>query len=524
MDPVFPPADLDLEESGFDPEPAMTRGATRSGWAAAAFLTPAILGTAVALAMAVSLRPLLMTNVGIVVLAVFLLFLIGVAIFRSRRDLLAMPVVFSFAYLGYPLGAIFYVLGWDPPFEDVPTFVRLGENRGYLLLAILLAFGGYLAIWGGYHLGLISRKPAEADASSARAETEVLRTRLHLTVAVFFLMGLAAVAVIIQQRGGIASFIQTQSLSRTAAAGSFYLTEIALLLPLASILWLAVDFRRAKKSLLFWVILIFGLVYLLFTLTRWNIIDFVFVLTALFYLNGALTKKRMIVLLGILLAVVVIVGRARQISSRGEAISVTTIAEFGRGNLDARSLLYLTVAGRNFTDIDVMAFILNSYSWADLEWGKTFAEIPLMVVPRAFWGSKPTELGAAVFQKYSGWDEAATSWHPGFLGELYINFHVLGTLAGLIFLGFLLAKADRWRMADPSNPSRQLPYTILAVVFVLKGIITGFMLPTIQALMYLLPVWVALKIVVRRGRPGSLSGASVDAPALGSRRRTTGNL
>ena len=491
----------------------MTQNATRSGWAAAAFLMPAVVAATVMLALAICLRPLLMTNAGIIVLALFLLLLIGGSIFRSRRDLLAMPVLFSFAYLGYPIGALFYALGWDPPVEDIPTFVRLGENRIYLLLAILLACGGYLALWAGYHLGMRDRKPSEDDIFPKIQGDEILRGRLLLAVLALSLTGLAAVSLIVMQRGGIANYIQTQAASRTTAAGSFYLNEIALFLPLASLLWLGLDFRRAKKSPLFWIIFSLGFGYLLLTSTRWNIIGFLFVVTAIGYQNGVLTKKKSAVLLGILLAIIVVIGKARQISSRGGLINATTMAESMGRNLDARGLLYLTVAGRNFTDIDLLAYILKEYSWTELAWGRTFADIPLMVLPRAFWASKPKEIGVAVFQKYSGWEGVPIAWHPGFLGELYINFHVPGALAGLFVLGLLLAKADRWRLSGPAKSPRQLLYLILGVEFVIKGFVTGFMIPGIQALMYLLPLWVALKIVVRPGQPGRPSRDSAERPA-----------
>ena len=171
-----------------------------------------------------------------------------------------------------------------------------------------------------------------------------------------------------------------------------------------------------------------------------------------------------------------------------------------------KNIIYLTIGGRNATDVDLLSWIIQKYPVDRLLWGRSLLDIPLMVVPRAMWPDKPTEIGVRLFQEYSGWEGYQNAWHPGIIGELYVNFHLLGVIAGMLLLGAVCAKLDTRRFRQSGSPLSRIFYAVFAIKFVVMGLVTGFMFPVIHTLLFLIPIYIAGKLVstnrqTERARP-----------------------
>lgn len=444
-------------------------------------------------------------------LATYLLGLILAVIFVNRKDLVSLPVFVSIAYVGYPLGTIFYIMGWDIENPLIPTFLRAPENRSYLLVAIIFASISYFCFLVGYQLTRkISPKRLSAQPFPEKA-IKISRSKMHFVVALFAALGLMAIIYFFYKKGGVVAYFQKQAVLRSSPVGSHYLDLLTLLLPLSCILWLGLDYRRAKRNIFFVGLLILSAAYLFGLATRWNIIGYIIILGVISYQNGRFSKKTLIWLLALGIAVSVIIGSARKLSQSGQLFSARGLIVESFRDFRMSDLVFNTIAGRNSTDVDLLAWILREYSHKDLMWGQTIVDIPLMVVPRAVWPEKPTEIGVHVFQQYSGMYDQRSAWHPGFVGELYINFHTLGTVIGMLLLGTLFARIDNWRTSHTGDPTVHIFHAVFASKFVIMGTITGFMFPTIQFLLYLFPLWLAQRFIVSRKWGGaSMSDRTLD--------------
>jgi hypothetical protein len=113
-----------------------------------------------------------------------------------------------------------------------------------------------------------------------------------------------------------------------------------------------------------------------------------------------------------------------------------------------------------------------------LRYGKTYLDVVLFMVPRVMWPDKP-RVFSVVFGDYITGD--GNDLPPGFIGELYINFHFLGIAAGTYLMGVLLRTAHNWMLHG--DPVRRTAYAVLVpylIVFMGRSFIGGGIIMTVQ--------------------------------------------
>jgi len=121
--------------------------------------------------------------------------------------------------------------------------------------------------------------------------------------------------------------------------------------------------------------------------------------------------------------------------------------------------------------------------------GKTFLDGVIFIVPRRIWPGKPVSYSSAVGQYLQN---APNDIPPGYIGELYINFHIAGILGGMYLLGLLFRYVQK--LIYQNDPIAITAYALLApflVTFLGRSFIgggtmvlidAGLMLPTIYYL------------------------------------------
>jgi oligosaccharide repeat unit polymerase len=98
------------------------------------------------------------------------------------------------------------------------------------------------------------------------------------------------------------------------------------------------------------------------------------------------------------------------------------------------------VLNRNEIEIAKTAHIMNAIPHElSMQYGKTIGVWFLAPIPRSFWNSKPLVssgpiIGTTIYKN------RISGVPPGFVAEMYWNFHVIGVFAGCLLLGFFL----RW--------------------------------------------------------------------------------
>jgi hypothetical protein len=124
------------------------------------------------------------------------------------------------------------------------------------------------------------------------------------------------------------------------------------------------------------------------------------------------------------------------------------------------SILYAQLLDE-FSAVDSFAAVLHGgRSTFPLQYGKTYLDVLLFVVPRGIWPNKPTAFSRAVGDYVTGNENDVP---PGVIGELFANYHVFGIVAGMFLLGRLMGFVY-WRANIGSGGSIAM-YAILIPYF-----------------------------------------------------------
>jgi O-antigen polysaccharide polymerase Wzy-like protein len=190
-------------------------------------------------------------------------------------------------------------------------------------------------------------------------------------------------------------------------------------------------------------------------------------------------------------------GGARPAASSMEKTKVTAAAKAPRTVMhDVLQLnqSYWTTAGSNVALGVLREFVaLDSFSTIvavgpkefPFRYGGTYLDSVLFVIPRAIWPAKPRSFGLAIGRYLFA---VETDIPPGYIGELYINFHVAGVAVGMYLLGLLLRKAHQWTING--DPVALTVYSVVApylIFFMGRSFIGGGTLTLIPCVL-MLPV------------------------------------
>lgn len=106
-------------------------------------------------------------------------------------------------------------------------------------------------------------------------------------------------------------------------------------------------------------------------------------------------------------------------------------------------LLEPIIMNRNLMDLSKTAHIMNAVPGKlDYLYGSSYLSILYAPVPRVLWANKPDiNIGVLVAVEVYGMSRSLqTAIPPGIVGELYINFGLVGILLGPLLIGFMFRK------------------------------------------------------------------------------------
>jgi oligosaccharide repeat unit polymerase len=125
--------------------------------------------------------------------------------------------------------------------------------------------------------------------------------------------------------------------------------------------------------------------------------------------------------------------------------AMTTLRPSTTSNIDQVSFNIFDpiIVNRNLLDISVTSKIYNEVpEQLEFQYGSTFLSLFVAPVPRTYWPSKPAvNPGKTIADELYSFDpNSQAGVPPGIIGELFINFGILGVFTGLLLLGIIIKK------------------------------------------------------------------------------------
>lgn len=122
------------------------------------------------------------------------------------------------------------------------------------------------------------------------------------------------------------------------------------------------------------------------------------------------------------------------------------------------------LAGNSLSDIRLLVKIADVYGRERaLEYGETLTRVVTQFIPRSLWPQKPLDLSVVVNSLYD-WNEGMAGTPPGFIGEMFMNFHLPGVVVGCTLLGATFAWLYyRWALSA-CGPFDTVKYALLAPI------------------------------------------------------------
>lgn len=411
----------------------------------------------------------------------------------GRADLVE-PVWFVVAtvFIGVT-GKAFYVL-FGPP--DRLDFLLLDKQPDDLLFAALVIAAGVLGLSFGYLKGNVRWRIRLLDRLAAESWHP---RRFVAVVGLLVVIGLTSFLLFALHVN--VSFDSLTSLSAKRFAGSLeggglaltggYQRWGALLLEIAFYIvfarWAAARGTLWSSSGLWLVALaLLAVAFPIFVSSRQTVMFLIIRVVLIWMCLRGEPKPRTVLLL-------VVAG----------LLTIGTVLASRRGHSDWESirahsgpseLLEVTVGGRHFLDLTKTAHVLDAFpAKLDYQYGKSMVTWIAAPVPRAWWPEKPVvgvggELGTVVFQKPVGTGGVP----PAAVGELYLNFGLLGVLIGMPIAGFLLRSLYSTLSARFPDEAFVLIYALLSTRLALGMLSNSVSGSTSKLLQEMVPLLIAL--------------------------------
>jgi len=142
--------------------------------------------------------------------------------------------------------------------------------------------------------------------------------------------------------------------------------------------------------------------------------------------------------------------------------------------------------------IDLSKTILVKYyvdQTFNLKFGSTLLLFIVLAVPRAFWSGKPTNLDTFIGHEVYGSSAYGTgAVPPGFVAEMYLNFHYGGVIFGLFALGYITRLLHNDFEKRKHIEFYPLYFVLVILNFLYSVMGSGFSSTVMSSLMNLLPI------------------------------------
>ncbi len=352
--------------------------------------------------------------------------------------------VFYYAIKGLPLA-----WGERPPFLYGVSYYDIATI--YPQVAVYVASG--LLAWNWGYALVMHRTPHGGSLGESLTMTETPEGRLTLRrcsigVLTLTLVGVGSLFMLFRSIGQSITAFLTNPWSRAYLADPTYGIGASLaffwlygvyMLPVASVLWLASSGAQGHRPRLVWWAYTTVVAVILFLISpRAILVSFVISLLLVYHLlirRVPLSALGVSALLAFLYSYLTNLWRGIMGGMRTASILAGIEELATRASLDGFVSFF---GGQDLSDIRLFVLIAQVYGHTlPLKYGETLLRILTQFIPRALWPAKPYDLGLEIMRLYNS--NSLSGIPPGFFPEMYMNFQVLGVLAGGLLLGVGMA-------------------------------------------------------------------------------------
>lgn len=386
--------------------------------------------------------------------------------------------------------SFFYLLLFGFRSLDLLTFRQsvIQDDQRYYIYALVYAILGLHFFYIGYFskLGTLlfkNIKPVPKKWSNARFKIMLIS---------YTLLSLFSFIIILKLSGGTSYYfrnIRDAMVSITAGKTIFFMLVLLIKIPL--LIWFCslVDRRRFSFSFLLYA----GLAaFLLISLGERG--HFISLLVSMMVCYNYLNKKVRLVsifsVLLVLLSFLVILGQYRDFTERNYRIKK---AGFNVRIGIAATYNYFIGHFDQLRHVkDVIKHVPDNL---DFQYGKTFANLLVKPIPSAIWEGKPRGAGKIITESlYPKAQSLNVRIAPSLLGELYLNFHLAGVIAGMFLFGVFCKALYSLLIRSYESKNMVLLYAF-SLPFVLSELRGDFSVVTSFLIFNLLCLVAALKYV-----------------------------
>ena len=179
-------------------------------------------------------------------------------------------------------------------------------------------------------------------------------------------------------------------------------------------------------------------------------------------------------------------------------LSDKNVASFSEEKIDCILTRDLRLERRIFHSIESLLIVTTSSPDKIPFWnGYSYKILSSKLIPRIFWKEKPSDtLGNEFGRRYNVLtkkdeklgikDDFATSWNMPVINEFYVNFGIIGSIFGSLFLGLLIGFIEKLSaLKNNYNLEKILLFFIFAPLFLMESHLSLLLGALLQSYIFL---------------------------------------
>lgn len=356
----------------------------------------------------------------------------------------------------------------------------LGHNVSYLVVPLVVVLGANVS----FVLGFLSTTGEAVGQRLPRFHRWDV-TRAHQVVIFYSLLGVTFYIYFL-------SDFEITSLADISAKRSFsgtaYVRFFARHLEFAAFLWFLTHLYQGKRlytlrAVPMWTLVIIAMTYSVFSSTRGPIFSFVLMLLIVYHYYRSRIPVIMLSTLGIVSMVI-----------SGILLQLRALSNTGQVSLQLTTLeIFTNIFKANFGGVTVLAHIIHQFpAERPLRFGTTFFRWMLYPIPNFLQSDQPPTLSSELASiMYNRPNETP----PMIIGELWMNYWLVGVIIGMLILGILARIVYEYLRTDPdphiATVGMYAVFTLQFLFFTLTSTssqMIEFMMwivPTLAAILYI---------------------------------------